>query len=381
MPAMERLRVLWERSPRTVLIATVGAAVAALALSAGLIVRALGGAEDRPGPASSTALSFAVLAGTTVSNNGASVITGDLGGARPGTAISGFPPGIVYGVQHPADAVALQAQTDMNTAYYDAAGRTPESELPTNLNGVTLGPGVYNQSSALRLTDRVTLDAGGDSDAVFILQAGSTLTTASNSVVDLVNGAQSCNVFWQVGGSATLGSKSSFAGTILAMTSVTVQTATSVEGRVLALNGQVRLDNNTVTRPTCGLASPTTVPTSKPAPGSDDPSATDSTAGPGGSTDNGGTTGRDPTGTGTTRTSSTNPPGTTTTPGSTTTAPTTTTEPTTPTTTTTTTSTTTSTTTTTTETTTDPVTEPPTPPGEPLVPGTGITCSITGIIC
>jgi ice-binding like protein len=199
-----------------------------------------------------TATSFAVLAGTTVTNTGPSDISGDVG-VSPGTAVTGFPPGTVRnGTIHSADDVAAQAQADLVTAYDDAAGRTPASDASGDLGGQTLAPGVYKAASAMQLTGTVTLDGQDDPNAVFIFQAGSTLITASSSTVDLIRGARSCNVFWQVGSSATLGTDTTFVGTVMALTSATVQTRTTVDGRVLARNGQVSLDSNVITRPGCG---------------------------------------------------------------------------------------------------------------------------------
>src|SRR5487761_469108 len=152
-----------------------------------------------------TAASFAVLAGTTVTNTGPSIISGDLG-VSPGTAVTGFPPGIVTGgTIHEADGVAGGAQSDLTTAYNDAAGRSGTA-VPAFIGaGQTLAPGVYKASSSLDVGGSLTLDAGGDPNAVFIFQAPSTLVTDSASNVILTNGAQACNVFWQVGSSATLG--------------------------------------------------------------------------------------------------------------------------------------------------------------------------------
>ena len=197
-----------------------------------------------------TADSFGVLGGQTVTNTGPSVINGDLG-VSPGTAITGFPPGLVNGTVSAANAVAGPAQSDLTTAYNDAAGRTQAVLVPGDLGGLFLTPGVYKQSSSLLLTGDTTLDAQGNPDAVFIFQIGSTLTTASNSRVLLTGGTQACNVFWQIGSSATLGTNTSFRGTILALASITVTTRTNILGRALARNGAVTLDTNTITREAC----------------------------------------------------------------------------------------------------------------------------------
>lgn len=125
-----------------------------------------------------------------------------------------------------------------------------------DLGGLTLVAGVYCFSSSAQLTGTVTLDAQGDPDAVFIFQIGSTLTTASGSNVNLVNGAQACNVVWQVGSSATLGTATTFRGNILALQSITLNTDATVEGRALARNGAVTMDSNTVTRTTCAQPPP-----------------------------------------------------------------------------------------------------------------------------
>jgi len=207
-----------------------------------------------------TAASFAVLAGSTVTNTGPSTISGDLG-VSPGSAVVGFPPGLVSnGVIHAADAVALQAQADVTTAYNDAAARSTSATVTADLGGQTLVPGVYT-GGALGITGTLTLDAQGDPNAVFVFQAASTLITASASTVALIGAAQACNVFWQVGSSATLGTNSVFVGTVLALTSVTATTGASIAGRLLARNAAVTLDTNTVTRPTCAASVPTTTTT------------------------------------------------------------------------------------------------------------------------
>ncbi|MCA1693805.1 MAG: DUF3494 domain-containing protein [Actinobacteria bacterium] len=197
-----------------------------------------------------TADSFAVLAGSTVTNTGPSTLNGDLG-VSPGTAITGFPPGIINGTTHAADAVAGQAKSDLTIAYNDAAGRTPPTAVPADLVGLTLTAGVYNNASAIGLSGALTLDAQGDPNAVFVFQAGSTLITAANSSVNLINGAQPCNVYWQIGSSATLGTASAFVGNILALTSITINHAVTVQGRALARNGQVTLDEDSITAAHC----------------------------------------------------------------------------------------------------------------------------------
>jgi hypothetical protein len=178
------------------------------------------------------------------------VLNGDLG-VSPGTAISGFPPGTVNGATHSADAVADQAESDLTAAYNDAAGRTPAASIPGDIGGLTLTPGVYKSGSSVLLTGDVTLDAQGDPSAVFIFQIGSTLTTASGSRVRLVNGGSPCNVYWQVGSSATIGTTTTFNGNVLALTSITAKTGATFDGRLLARNGAVTLDTNTVTVGAC----------------------------------------------------------------------------------------------------------------------------------
>ena len=231
--------------------------ITAMGLVAGIVGAPVASAASVQAPVGlGTATSFAVLAGATVTNTGPSVISGDLG-VSPGAAVTGFPPGtVINGVQHRADAVALQAQSDLTTAYNDAAGRTPRDAVPPDLGGLTLLPGVYNRATTMGLTGTVTLNAQGNPNAVFIFQAGSSLITASNSTVALINGASPCNVYWQVGSSATLGTNTTFIGSILALTSASVQTGTTVNGRVLARNGQVSLDDNTITRPNCATLPP-----------------------------------------------------------------------------------------------------------------------------
>jgi hypothetical protein len=193
---------------------------------------------------------FSVLAGSTVTNTGSTVVSGDVGVA-PGTAVTGFPPGLASGAIHKADGAAAKAQAALTTAYIDAAGRSGGTTVAGDLVGKTFTAGVYKSTSSLALSGDVTLDAQGDSAAVFIFQISSTLTTGSGSHVVLANGAKACNVFWQVGSSATLGTNSVFKGNILALTSITITTGVNLQGRALARNGAVTLDTDVVTGCTC----------------------------------------------------------------------------------------------------------------------------------
>jgi len=202
-----------------------------------------------------TVNSFVVLGGSTVTNTGPSILNGNLG-LYPGTAVTGFPPGIVNGVQHVTDAVAAQAQSDLTNAYNVAAGESCDVDLSgQDLGGLTLTTGVYCYSSSAQLTGTLTLNAQNDPDAVFIFKMGTTLTTASSSTVYLINGAQPCNVVWQVGSSATLGTGTDFKGSLLALQSVTLNTGTNVEGKILARNSAVTLDTNTINGGVCTSSS------------------------------------------------------------------------------------------------------------------------------
>jgi hypothetical protein len=204
-----------------------------------------------------TAGNFAILAGTdSIENTGLTVVNGDVG-IHPAAAVNGFPPGIINGTIHAADTVANTAKSDLVTAYDDAAGR-PVTANHTALGGLTLVSGVYNAGGAtLDLTGTLTLDGQNDPSSVWIFQATSDLVTASASSVILTNGAQACNVFWQVTSSASLGSGSTFVGTIMALTSITMADDVTVNGRALARNGNVTLINDTITRSTCAATAPT----------------------------------------------------------------------------------------------------------------------------
>ena len=196
-----------------------------------------------------TAESFAVLAGSGITNTGSSTITGDVGSFET-TTQTGFGSVTLNGTNHFGDAVTQGAKTDLVTAYDEAAGRSPFTVIPVELGGSTLFSGVY-RSPTFGLTGTLTLDAQGDPNAEFIFQAGSTLTTATDSEVLLINGADPCRVVWQIGSSATFGTRTSFVGDVLALTSITANTGATFEGRLLARNGAVTLQSNTITNASC----------------------------------------------------------------------------------------------------------------------------------
>jgi len=219
------------------------------------------------------ACGYGILAGTTVTNTGPTHVSGDVG-VSPGTAVTGFRdppfntyavgtggthtdgPGIATGIIHlndpppPSVTSAAAAQTALTVAYLDLAGRTAPAPATVagDLSGLTLAPGIYKSTSSLAITGPVplTLDGGGNANAVWIFQIASSLTTSSNTSVVLAGGAKASNVFWQVGSSATLGTNSTFNGSILALTSITVTTGATLNGRALARNGAVTLDSNMV---------------------------------------------------------------------------------------------------------------------------------------
>ena len=191
-----------------------------------------------------SAQNFAVLGATTVTNTGSTVITGDLG-VTPGTAITGFPPGVLHGTEHQADAVAVLARTDALSAYNAIAALSSTLTLTGDLGGRTLTPGVYDFTSAAQLTGILGLDFTGNLAKQFIFRIGSALTTANNSSINVINGSTD-NVFWQIGSSATLGTGSLFKGNILADQSITLTTGAILDGRAIALNGAVTMDTNTI---------------------------------------------------------------------------------------------------------------------------------------
>jgi hypothetical protein len=232
------------RSLSGVLASALAATVAAV-LVAVTPTPALAIATD---PELGTAATYSVLAGQSVTNTGPTVLQHNLG-TYPNaaiTAITGFPPGEVGGEIHRGDGHAQQAQSDLTGAYTRAALQAPDSVLAPVIENQTLEPGVYRASSSVQINGTLTLDAEGDPDAVWVFQIPSTLITASSSEIILTNGASPCNVFWQVGSSATLGTTSTFVGTIMALTSITANTGATVEGRALARNGSVTLDSNQI---------------------------------------------------------------------------------------------------------------------------------------
>jgi len=197
-----------------------------------------------------TAGSYAVLAGSTVTNTGTSVLNGDLG-LSPGTAITGFPPGTVNGTINATNAAAAQAQLDLTTAYTTAAGLTATGSLSGTFGNTTLQPGVYHFDSSALLNGQLILT--GKPGSVFVFQIPSTLTTASASSVIFINSLTGKpmtdkNIFWQVGSSATLGTTTAFEGNILALTSISLNTGATITcGSALAQNGAVTLQGNTIT--------------------------------------------------------------------------------------------------------------------------------------
>jgi len=212
-----------------------------------------------------TAATYGVLGASAVTNTGPSVVNGDLG-LSPGTSIRGFggaPNGSVNGTTHQTDADAAQAQRDTTTAYDVAASLSPTQTGLTELNGLSLSPGVYS-GGALALADNGALTLAGSADSVWVFQAASTLTIGSASRITITGGASSCNVFWQVGSSASVGTGAQFQGTVLAQQSVTATTGATVQGRLLARTGAVTLDTNTITAstgcPAPGTPSETTAP-------------------------------------------------------------------------------------------------------------------------
>jgi hypothetical protein len=221
---------------------------AVLLPAAGSSILSASAAQLATAPDLGTAKTFAVLAASAVTNTGGSNLTGDLGISPNGAgSITGFPPGGYSGTLHAADGVALQAQNDVTVAYNNLAGQPCDTNLTgQDLGGKTLTPGVYCFNTSAQLTGDLVLNAQGNPAAVWIFQMGSTLTTASNASVAVINGGTSCNAFWQVGSSATLGTATAFKGNILALASIGLNKGASLSGRALAQSAAVTLDTNTI---------------------------------------------------------------------------------------------------------------------------------------
>jgi uncharacterized repeat protein (TIGR01451 family) len=237
-------------------------------MAAAVVMLTAASALAQVAPSLGSAQSYTVLAGSTVTNTGSSVVTGDLGvSPAGGGAPTGFPPGLLVGGSiHTNDASAIAAQASLTAAYLSLGSQPCTQDLTgQDLGGKVLTAGVYCYSSSAQLTGVLTLDARGDPGAVFIFKMGSTLTTASGASVVITNGGSLCNVFWQVGSSATIGTTTSFAGNILALTSITLNTGANLTGRALARNGAVTLDTNAINSLACVAGG---VPPSPPAPAS-----------------------------------------------------------------------------------------------------------------
>ena len=246
-PCRGCLRCTAASATRRACLAGLSVVVALVGILAPLVARA----AEAP-VALGTAGTFAVLADAGVTNAGPTVLTGDVG-ACTAPSVTGFPPGVVDGTIHVADPAACGAHADLAIAYADAAGRTATTTHPpiTDLGGMTLMTGVHRSPSSFAISGTLTLDAQGDPNAVFVFQATSTFITGAGSDVSLLDGAQACNVFWQVGSSATLGADSTLVGTVLAHSSITAGAGAAVQGRLLARDGATTLDSNTVTTPAC----------------------------------------------------------------------------------------------------------------------------------
>ena len=201
-------------------------------------------------PVLGSAATYGILAGSTVTCVTGGTINADVG-VSPGSTTTGFPPCVITGATHLADATAATAQNDLTTAYNYLAGRPCSTVVtPADVGGRTLPPGIYCTASSMAVTGTVTLDGGGNANAVWVFQMGSTLTTGTNANIALTGGAQAKNVWWQVGSSATLGTGTTFRGNIVALTSITLVDNATMLGRELARNGAVSLGtNNTITLP------------------------------------------------------------------------------------------------------------------------------------
>jgi hypothetical protein len=248
-PRATRWRLRLASCSALVAVFSIGALVALLGGAAAAVKNVPLGTADR----------FAVLAGAGISNTGPSVISGDVG-TYATTSIDGDP-FVINGKNQGGNGVTQQAKIDLANAIVVAAGEVPPAQTVADITGMDLPAGIYNSASTILLTGAVTLNGHGDRNAIFVFQAGSALTTMSGSVVNLVNGAQSCNVYWVVGSDATLGTFSTFRGNLLVHRDLTVTTGVNIHGRVLADTGAVTLDTDTITRSTCSTPPPADTPT------------------------------------------------------------------------------------------------------------------------
>jgi hypothetical protein len=222
------------------------ASIGALAL----LIGTAGSAQAATAVGLGTADSFVVLAGAGVTNTGTTTLGGDLGSAN-GSVVGDTDLVFASGVNHYGDGVTAGAMLDLEAAF-GAASQTADVTVSADLGGQSLVPGVYFQAATMNLSGpALTLDAGGNPDAVWIFRAGSDLIVGPGASVNLVNGAQACNVYWQVASSATLDDGAALVGTVMARTSATLNAGATVQGRVLALDATVTLINNTITRPSC----------------------------------------------------------------------------------------------------------------------------------
>lgn len=236
-------------SKAQVIAATTALAICAITLSTSLATSAAG-----PTIRQGTTSTYGVLAATTVTNTGATTISGTAGsdiGLSPGSSYTNTGTMTIGGTTHITDSAASIAQTDLVVAYNDLSIPTAVTLTNLDLGGQTLTPGAYASGSSFANSTNLTFDALGDPTAVFIIKAVSTVITSSASTMTMVNGAQACNVFWQVGSSATLGTNSTFIGHIYALTSITATTGATIYGQLLARNAAVTLDNNTIVNNAC----------------------------------------------------------------------------------------------------------------------------------
>ncbi len=227
----------------------------ALVLTGALVLAATPSASATSTPVGlGTADSFAVLAGSGITNTGKTSITGDVG-SSPTASATGFDSVTLVGTNHGSDPVTEAAKKDLGVAYNDALGRAPVTHRSGELGGSTVVPGIY-ASASFSVAGTLTLDAEGDTNAEFIFRSGSTVTAASNSRIVLLNGADPCRIVWQVGSSATFSTGSQFVGNVLVQASITAQAGATFRGRLLALDGAVTLDTNTITKADCATPDP-----------------------------------------------------------------------------------------------------------------------------